>query len=127
MRGSSEEESIVQRIHKMWIDGRHANLIRVYRHGPIQGSVYGDYAIDMELCDYNLEIYLNKEQDLLTTQIFFIMSHLTEGIRFLHEQAIVYGRLKPKNGNLLSLNDNSNISSIVFNERKSMENCRIRI
>jgi len=83
----------------MWIDGRHANLIRVYRHGPIQGSVYGDYAIDMEWCDYNLEIYLSSKQDLGTCEIYFIMSHLTEGIRFLHDEEIVYGRLKPNNGN----------------------------
>jgi serine/threonine protein kinase len=99
MSGSSSEESTVQRIHKMWIDGRHPNLIRVYRHGPIQGSVYTDYAIDMELCDYNLEIYLNKEQDLPAYRIYFIMSHLTQGIKFLHDEGIVYGRLKPKNGN----------------------------
>lgn len=100
MSGSLSEESTVQRIHGMWIDGRHANLIRVYRHGPIQGSVYTDYAIDMELCDYNLETYLNKEQDLPAYQIYIIMSHLTQGIKFLHDEGIVYGRLKPKNGNL---------------------------
>ena len=99
MRGLSEKESIVQRIHKVWIDGSHVNLIRVYHHGRLQGSPYGDYAIDMELCDYNLEDYLNKEHDLSTPQIYLIMSHLTEGIRFLHEEEIVYGRLKPKNGN----------------------------
>ena|SRR5436190_16653490 len=126
MRGSSEEP-IVQQIHKMWIDGRHQNLIRVYRHGPIQGSPYTDYAIDMELCNYNLEHYLNKEQELSVSEIYFIMKHLTEGIKFLHEGEIVYGRLKPKNGILFLGTHYSNVSSIIFVEGKFMENCRIRI
>ena len=119
MEGFPENDPNLQRIHTYWKEGTHKNLIRVYQWHHRLRNPHGDYAIDMEFCDFNLEDYLtieelrktgdssklNRDSSRLrihcpcpTKEIHFIMSHLTEGIKFLHENKIAYMKLKPKNG-----------------------------
>jgi len=100
-------------IHKFWINGNHPNLVRIFAHGVLSTQ---DYAIDMEFCSYNLENHLENTLEgyrvnpgdpvlgnfpscgLNTVEICTIMSQITDAIKFLHDQKIVYGRLHPRNG-----------------------------
>jgi serine/threonine protein kinase len=100
--------------------GGHPNIVAILRHGHLPHSIL--YYIDMELCDFNLEDYINgrfsiglvqptavldgnkitdlqQNEALLKQQnVWFAMMHISEGLLFLHERNFVHRDLKPKNG-----------------------------
>lgn len=93
----------------------HLNVIRLFDDGTIVPNSL--YYIDMELCDINLEQYINgigtivgfhrlrdwakSEPDLFL--ITAIMQQLLSGLAFIHMQGQVHRDLKPRNGKLGSL------------------------
>lgn len=98
--------------------GEHSNLVRVFQHGPVHGSVY--YGIDMELCRYNLTDHIaqrkavhNRTSVNIARQTdewpalssshyadaFKIMVQVAEGLDFLHRNNVVYRKLHPNNSN----------------------------
>lgn len=90
--------------------GENTNLIHVLQHGKLPASPY--YYIDMELCRYNLEDYLESSRrlgpqarsglkGLDIKEILDLMEQLASGASYLHDHDIVHGNLKPKNGTTL--------------------------
>jgi serine/threonine protein kinase len=97
--------------------GTHQNVVTVFRHGVLQPS--GHVFIDMELCAFNLETYLqtlwkpSREEEfemretgivkvdghLRMRYIWVIMIQIASGIAFIHQQKEVHRDLKPRNGN----------------------------
>ena len=90
------------------------NIVFVIKHGWLPRSQY--YYIDMELCDGNLEDYIDRKSGvtyiLSKNPRFFgatfmergiwntwdIMEQITLGIKFIHQCKEVHRDLKPRNG-----------------------------
>jgi len=72
----------------------HKNLVSVLSVGRFADSSH--YFIDMELCDRNLEDYIQTSKvDIV--RIWGIMSDISEGAAFIHSQSEVHRDLKPRN------------------------------
>jgi serine/threonine protein kinase len=85
----------------------HKNIITVFQCGCLTPPWY---YIDMELCEYNLEVWifrrmeevenkpgLSAEQSRIT-QIWEIMLDIIRGIMYIHSQKQIHRDLKPRNG-----------------------------
>lgn len=60
------------------------------------------YYIDMELCDSNLEQFiqdrsLSGTQVISMEQIWIIMLHIARGVAFIHTQEEIHRDIKPRN------------------------------
>lgn len=95
-------------------EGTHRNIVMVYGSGPVPRS--SCYFIDMELCDVDLEAYLewassppNAEQNFpwFTTEVasrahavetLSILADITNGLSFIHGEKEIHRDLKPHNG-----------------------------
>src|SRR5271163_1000164 len=91
--------------------GSHPNIIEIFGHGRLRdNSVF--YYIDMELCDSNLEEYIQGKKDIprllgWATAIeqglgpFFLcsfMRQIVNGLKFIHEHSEVHRDFNPQNG-----------------------------
>lgn len=118
--------------------GSHQNLISVLEHGRIGNSAF--YFIDMELCDINLEEYiqgtktgirglLDWDKALEEGQRHFlivaIMQQLLGGLAFIHSHDEVHRDLVPQNS-IIRFKSLKLIHSIVFSRKQTVENCRFR-
>jgi serine/threonine protein kinase len=89
----------------------HKNIVSVFRCGKLPSGSY--YYIDMELCDMNLEDYIEcrwtprippPSADLIghstgwITEIWKIMKDITRGLSFIHSNKRVHRDIKPRNG-----------------------------
>ena len=118
----ADVENEIQVIADILGCGEHKNIIIILQHGPLLSSDY--YFIDMELCDIYLG-YISKierkagvvalpvpsknlafvhrpcsaHQKLLN--IWTIMSHIAEGLKFMHENTLVHRDLNPRNCGVL--------------------------
>ena len=54
---TEEMNSEIRAVVKLCTPGGHKNIIAVLRHGKLPNSHY--YFFDMELCEFNLEQYIN--------------------------------------------------------------------
>ena len=106
----------VRAIDKLFKTGIHENLVAVIAHGTILESPF--YFIDMELCQGNLEDFLQGRHPetfrLSANPHFFglefeadarwigtawdIVEQITSGIQFIHGCGEVHRDLKPRNG-----------------------------
>lgn len=85
------------------------NIVQVWRHDSLRHS--GFSFIDMELCDLNLEDYIQRKWPLRLSQTNFldfpsnyrtiisdIMIDIASGLGFIHGLQEVHRDLKPRNG-----------------------------
>lgn len=116
----------------------HQNIIAVYRHGQLQPP-HAFYYIDMELCDINLEEYIQcttrdvhglMDWDKAIENghglflIFAILQEILCGLNFIHTHNEVHRDLNPQNGSrcLCSVLTRS----FVLIEKSVVENCGFR-
>jgi serine/threonine protein kinase len=123
--------------------GSHENLIKVLRQGWLPDN--SCYYIDMELCDYNLEEYIQTQRSKAATEspgsvqvesdemrgelrlrgVADILNQIGLGIEFINNLGEVHRDLKPSNGKDNSLFRRSNsfgVSALLFG-RWAVENC----
>lgn len=103
----------------------------------------------MELCDLNLGEYLSGKRELNAKDssvyvpgnmvfipedgpilsklqnVWMIMFHIAEGLKFIHAHKYVHRDLKPRNGKTWIILLGADISTL-FSTEESMENCRLR-
>lgn len=99
----------IQAIRNIYNDGGHPHIVAITRIGDIPQNIF----IDMELCDLNLDDFIHSKRDpamvpayfvkdqpppLKSRQIWNIMSHIAQGVDFLHRKKMVHRDLKPVNG-----------------------------
>lgn len=115
---------------------KHVNIIDVITHGQLRPAYY---FIDMELCDLNLDEYLDgritgvyglldwakAKQDHGKFLIVAIMQQLLSGLIFIHEHDEVHRDLNPHNGNA-TVPSIKFTSSLIFSKEWVVENCRFR-
>jgi serine/threonine protein kinase len=120
MRALVERETqILLELHEA---GEHRNIIKILGHGWLP-KPYSFFYIDMDLCDSNLHdyiygarmaerllaedpsegpspVYTTRECDLLVKlrNIWAIMTHISDGLEFIHANGQVHRDLKPRNG-----------------------------
>lgn len=101
-------------IEKLCVKNSSEPLIRVYRFGKLVDSPY--FYIDMELCDFSLEIYIYEigisrasglhsprcfPSSRDTNSIWVTMRDISEGLAFIHRNSEVHRDLKPTNSDIL--------------------------
>jgi serine/threonine protein kinase len=104
----------VRAIEKLARKGIHENLVAIQAHGLIHGMPFT--YIDMELCDGNLEDYIQgrRSQTFEATDnsrllslnmresgianIWDIVEQISSGLQFIHSCEEVHRDLKPRNG-----------------------------
>jgi len=99
-------------------DEDHANIVKVLRHGILRNTDWPVYFFDMELCDYNLDTYIQKlwipsdleqllyhscDESIVDAKprlryVWVIMTQIASGVSFLHSKCMVHRDLKPRNG-----------------------------
>ena len=94
-------ENELRAIKKLCDPGGHRNIVSVLREGTVKDAAL--YYIDMELCNYNLEEFMQNhgplsDQRLSMEQVWEIMVQIASGLTFIHAQGEVHRDLKPRNG-----------------------------
>ena len=91
---SAEREAIIaiSRYH-------HPNIVDVLDMWTEQEAFATICYIQMELCDGDLHVFLQKYTDMLLSEsaIWKIFIQIMTGIEFIHSRGIVHGSLKPQN------------------------------
>jgi serine/threonine protein kinase len=103
-------ENEARAITKLCGQEQHNNIVEVFQHGKLPNSPY--YFIDMELCDMNLDMYIESidrpitgnakaflSPDLVATVIIDIFRDITRGVVFIHNHHEIHRDLKPRNSN----------------------------
>lgn len=117
----------VRAVAKLCVLGANPNVVAVLRHGRLVNS--SSYHLDMELCDYNLETYMNGKWMSMSgldrlTQGGKIVTDIANGLAFIHGNNEIHPDIKPRNSTLL----HAKLAewSHVFFSGRFMEDCRFR-
>jgi serine/threonine protein kinase len=88
----------------------HENIVQVYQQDVLRLTTF--YFIDMELCDINLDEYLQGRRDLHSLfewkiaeghgpfLTYTILQEILAGLIFIHDSEDAHMNLHPRNGNL---------------------------
>ena len=116
----------------------HTNMIQYIADGSIVSNPAESFHfIDMELCDINLNQYINGTLNVAgihglpvwnkeNPDIFLItaiIQQLLSGLAFMHKEDKVHRDLDPRNGKVSSIGQ-ALIFSIIFGDSWVVENCR---
>ena len=99
-------------VNKLCIQATHPNIVSVLKYGTMSSDYY---FMDMELCDVNLDMYLNHDlSPLLETNLPYftikvspriwmkqtldIMESIIVGVEFIHSKNETHRDIKPRNG-----------------------------
>lgn len=112
-------ENEIKAIIKLREIGAHPNVVNILDHGKLRAS--GDHFIDMELCNLDLQRYLQGNRSITADHsvaqsptnlvfvandcglqlklqnTFTVLSHITNGLKFAHEHDLVHRDVKPAN------------------------------
>src|SRR5271169_6728538 len=143
MRKLVESETrILLELHEA---GDHGNIIRILQYGWLP-KPHSYFYIDMDLCDSNLHDYIYNtrktyeprdpfHQDpnpayiprelphnmIKLRNIWTIIIHISDGLRFIHANGQAHRDLKPRNGNHTF--EGYSCSSPLRSKRSLLENC----
>jgi len=92
--GTVTGEAVVNEQRAVWKLCRESNKHLVAVLGV--GIIDSHYFIDMELCDRNLEEYI-QTSDVEINGVWGIMRDITDGVAFIHSHKEVHRDLKPRN------------------------------
>jgi serine/threonine protein kinase len=112
----------------------HENIVQIIRHNWSRSGP--NYFIDMELCTLNLYDYIYHTQEysrcasalsnqptfakedssvhLKLINIWTIIDHIAEGLKFMHDKRHIHRDLKPLNSNFNCVTLPTDITSTVF-------------
>jgi serine/threonine protein kinase len=90
----------------------HENIVEILKFGWLISSL-PFYFIDMELCDFNLGVYVKQISDVTSDRedlgtlasgvsvknFWGILAHVMSGLEYMHNKSIVHRALKPSNSN----------------------------
>jgi len=91
----------------------HFNIVKVFASGHLNHSGLSRFFIDMELCDTDLENWMQRHREIQAAQMYEcppgfqelqlwnIVRQIADGLVFIHEKMEIHRDLKPSNGNLL--------------------------
>jgi serine/threonine protein kinase len=106
-------EKEVRAIQRLCGPGAHVNIVQVFNHGLLWDFPY--YYIDMELCEMNLQDYIQSTTpadpskslprfikggggtDSLL-QIWTVMSQIGSGVEYIHCEDQIHRDIEPANG-----------------------------
>ena len=108
---AQEIENEIRVIEKIRMQNGHENVVQITNHGWLIKSEA--YFIDMELCEFTLRDFLNKNVKVKSGEvywqrkptldghscfnIFTILIHIATGLVFLHQIAECHRDVKPEN------------------------------
>lgn len=129
-------ENELRAVEKLCKPGTHKNIVAVVRYGRFPPSYY---FIDMELCDINLECWIERRWSTVhektlpymtadfpprmrMSQIWDIMEDVLNGVAFIHSRQEIHRDLKPRNSKsqVITTTDTSSI----FSSRSRLEDRR---
>jgi ankyrin repeat protein len=114
---------------------QHLNIVQVLQHDWFESN--SDYFIDMELCTLTLQDYIHsrktfikQDSDLLNDapifvldecsehlrllNIWTIISHIAQGLEYIHREHYTHRDIKPLNGNCCS---NGMLTSVLYSHQ----------
>jgi serine/threonine protein kinase len=111
--GELKDEHIqneIRAVAKLCWQETHKNLVAVFDYGLLITSYY---FLDMELCDFNLQCWIDGScpetisqepnvdvhPNMKLRDIWSIMEDVTNGSTYIHDQKEIHRDLKPRNGN----------------------------
>ena len=132
-----ELENEIRAIGKLCVGEVHKNVVTVFQHGNLPKSHY--YFFDMELCNFNLENYLqrlweptNDETMSVKSQsraiirwstrmnsVLNIMSQIACGLEYIHGHNEIHRDLKPRNS-ILPIVSSIDRSTVLFSEKEAV-------
>jgi serine/threonine protein kinase len=86
----------------------------VFGFGHLNSSGLLRFFIDMEVCDTDLETWIQRDRGIQAAQtyecspgfqelqVWNIVRQIADGLVFIHEQKEIHRDLKPSNGNLIA-------------------------
>jgi serine/threonine protein kinase len=85
-------------VKKLCKPSGHRNIVAVFNEGQFGDSIF--YYIDMELCQTNLEQFIERQREVKRELRTYweIMKHVLSGLEFIHSQGEAHRDLKPRNG-----------------------------